>query len=272
MLARRKLPPEYWRWNATWGSPQGRHVQVTRLVQLVAPGASAALRHRTLLARSLGPFGFQTNSSTRAFEYPWAYHQLASVGPCRVLEIGGALSGLQFVLAKEGFRVHNVDPFFDYGDGDYNLDPAARHAFLNRTFGTDVVLHRTTLPESRLSGPFDAVVCVSTIEHLSDHDIEETLKLAKDLVVPGGLLVFTVDLFLNVSPFCSPADNVYGTNISIARLQQILGAEIEAGDRNELFGFDEFSTDRVLSELDELALNDAYPQLAQLVSFRSPSH
>ena len=105
--------------------------------------------------RARGPFAFQSNTSTRRYEYPWAFHEIEGLGPSRILEVGGALSGLQFVLAKSGHEVHNVDPFFDYGEGvegQYDVDPIAEHAALNRSFGTDVTLHRTTLPEANLTG------------------------------------------------------------------------------------------------------------------------
>jgi SAM-dependent methyltransferase len=223
------------------------------------------------VGRTRGPFAFQGNTSTRAVEYPWTYFQLAGRAPGRILEIGGAYSGLQFVLSKEGNEVHNVDPFFDYGDTSYAADPVAEHAHLNKMFGTDVVLHRATLPEAGLEGPFDAVCCVSTIEHLTDADREATLTEARRLLAPGGLLVLTVDLFLNVAPFSSRVENQYGTNASIARIEEIVQCELVEGDRRELCGYPEFSTDHVLGHLEEYAINIGYPQLAQLATFRASS-
>ena len=62
-------------------------------------------------ARSCGPFAWQSNNSIRKFEYPWAYHTIRRQGShLRVLEVGGGLSGLQFVLAAEGDEVINLDP------------------------------------------------------------------------------------------------------------------------------------------------------------------
>lgn len=51
-----------------------------------------------------------------------------------------ALSGFQFAVAKAGSEVHNVDPFFDFGDGDYQAGPEIRQAQLHRAFKTDVQL------------------------------------------------------------------------------------------------------------------------------------
>ena len=270
MLARREIPDNYRRWNDTWGAPHGRHQVAFDLLSRLPGSTGKTILRNQQVQRDRGPFAFQPNTSTRSVEYPWTYFQLAALGPGRILEIGGALSGLQFVLAKAGHEVHNVDPFFDYGVGDYDVDPVAEHAALNKVFGTDVTLHRATLPEAELTGTFAAAICVSTIEHLSSEDIEATLDAAKRLLAPGGLLVLTVDLFLNLAPFCSRQSNVWGSNASIARIEKILGYEMVSGDRTELYGYPEFSTDAIQCRLDEFAIGVHYPQMAQLVTFQAP--
>ncbi len=185
------------------------------------------------------------------------------------MEIGGAFSGLQFVLAKDGHEVHNVDPFFDYGRGGYSTDPVVRHASLNRAFNTNVILNKSTLPDADLEGNFAAVICVSTLEHLPPESIEATLETVKKLIAPGGLVVLTVDLFLNLIPFSDRATNVWGGNSSIAWIEDLLGYEMVAGDRAELYGYKEFSPDHILGRLEEFAINAGYPQMAQLVTFRA---
>ncbi len=261
MLARRELPGEYALWNRAWAAPYGRQSPAVALLRPLG---------RRHIRRVRGPFAFQGNTTTRTYEYPWAYHQLAELGASRILEIGGALSGLQFVLAKHGHEVHNVDPFFDYGRGMYDIDPVAEHASLNRTFGTNVVLHRSTVPEAELAGGFSAVLCISTLEHLPQDSVQATLGAVKSLLRPGGLVVLTIDLFLNLTPFCSRITNVWGCNTSVAWIDEILGYTMVFGDRAELYGYPEFSTDRILSRLEEFAIGAGYPQLAQLVSFRAP--
>ena len=270
MLARRELPPEFERWNRRWGAPGGRHQATFSIIRRLPAPATRPFFQTAQVRRSQGPFAFQWNTPTRSVEFPWAYHQLADLGPSRILEIGGALSGLQFVLAKEGHEVHNVDPFFDYGSGDYEVDPVAEHHALNKLFGTDVRLHRSTLPEADLSGTFSAAVCISTIEHLSREDIKATLLAVKERLAPGGLLVLTIDLFLNLSPFCSQIENVWGTNASVAWIDDILGFTMVSGDRRELNGYAEFSADAILCRLEEFAVCRDYPQMAQLVTFRAP--
>jgi len=262
MLARRSLPDQYAQWNHVWGAPYGRRwpSALTRIKKLGDRPAAQRLR---------GPFAFQDNSSTRSYEFPWVYDQLSGLAPSRIVEIGGALSGLQFVLAKDGHEVHNVDPFFDYGSGDYDVDPVAEHASLNRTFGTNVILHKSTMPEADLSGDFSAVFCVSTLEHLPPESIEATLATVKKLLAPGGLVVLTLDLFLNLAPFSNRTSNVWGTNSSVAWIEDLLGYEMITGERAELYGYKEFSTEDILSRLDEFAINVGYPQMAQLVTFRA---
>lgn len=281
MLARRELPAEYEAWNGMWGSPWGRRALalpfeggrydiVTQVVERLPQSARTRMLRAPRLMKARGPFAFQPNTSTRGYEYPWAFHQVHGSGPSRILEIGGALSGLQFVLAKSGHEMHNVDPFLDYGKGSYESDPIAEHATLNQTFGTDVVLHRATLPEANITGPFSAVLCISTIEHLSEKDIVATLSAAKELLIPGGLLVLTVDLFLNLEPFSDRKTNQWGDNTSIAWIEELIGYEMVAGDRSELYGYPEFSVTNILSRLEEFAISNQYPQMAQLVAFRAP--
>lgn len=281
MLARRELPAVYEQWNIAWGAPWGRRAvaspldcgrseMLVRYLERLPARIRVPMLRSAQMNRVRGPFAFQPNSSTRAYEYPWAFYQVTGLGPSRILEIGGALSGLQFVLAKSGHEVHNVDPFFDYGDGQYEVDPITEHAALNRSFGTDVILHRTTLPAADLKEEFAAVLCISTIEHLSEDDIVETLNAATKLLAPGGLLVLTVDLFLNLEPFCDRKANQWGSNASIAWIEELLGYEMVVGDRSELFGYPEFSAPKILSGLEEFAVATQYPTLAQLITFQAP--
>ena len=142
MLARRDLPAEYEAWNIAWGAPWGhralanpfvgdRHEKVVEFLERLPAKVRTPVLQSPQMDRVRGPFAFQSNTSTRGYEYPWAFHQVQGLGPCRILEIGGALSGFQFVLAKSGYDVHNVDPFFNYGTeraGHYEVDPIAEHA------------------------------------------------------------------------------------------------------------------------------------------------
>jgi hypothetical protein len=256
MLARAQLPTSYQQWNDRWGAPHGKHTSIRRRLPNLFP---------TLKLWVGGPFAWQANSGTRRYEYPWVREQLASGK--RVLEIGGALSGLQFAVNRElGCEYHNVDPFYDYGNGpDEYLGFQERHRRMNAVFGAKVKLHPTVLEQADIDGSFDAICCVSTIEHMPASAIESTLRVARELLSPGGQLVLTVDLFLNVQPFCSAAENRWGTNVSLAWIEEVSGLKLMRGRREELYGYKEFSTDSVLARLDDYLV--AGSQLAQLAVF-----
>src|SRR4051812_7976600 len=116
MLAPHDLPPAYVQWNAAHRAPFGRSVgRIAARVRLGGMSA-AAIRFR-------GPFAWQGNNTTREFEYPWAQEQIAAHGSqLDVVDVGGGLSGLQWVLAREGHRVVNVDPGFAAGAAAFGVD------------------------------------------------------------------------------------------------------------------------------------------------------
>lgn len=183
----------------------------------------------------------------------------------RVVEIGGALSGFQFVLSRGGASVWNVDPFVDYGVGEYGLDPDAVHARLNRYFRTDVRLCHSTLSEAALpSDSFDRIYCISTIEHLEPDELTSTLREACRILRGGGLAVLTVDLFLNLEPFTTRARNEWGRNISIKDLVETSGMRLVYGDPDLLYGFSTFDPDRIQANLERYFVGE-YPTLTQLV-------
>lgn len=256
MIGRRSLPGRYERWNQTWGAPFGRPVPawVRRL-----PGTTS------LVQRRAGPFSFQPNNSTRTWEYPWAYFAVPVVPALRLVEVGGALSGLQFVLARAGATVVNVDPFVDYGTtGEYAaVDPAERLRDLNELFGTAVELRRCTLAEAGLpAGSVDVVYCISTIEHLSAAARTSTVGEIGRVLRPGGRTVLTVDLFLDLQPFTTRTDNRWGTNIDVHALVAESGLGLVEGTPAELLGYPEFDADTVQSNVSDYLVGD-YPGLAQ---------
>ena len=79
----------------------------------------------------------------------------------------------------------------------------------------------------------------------------------------GGRLVVTVDLFLNVSPFCSRLSNEFGTNQNIKKLIDDRLWVLKIGECSCLAGFPEFSVDNILSNLENYLIGVKYPALAQ---------
>lgn len=256
MLARRMLPDGYRKWNLQWGAPFGFSSERLRF----DCGISSAA------ALSAGCFAAQRNSTTRTVEYPWAFHAQQVQTGLSVVEVGGALSGFQFVLSRCGTSVLNVDPFLPFGAPEAPVpDPVAAHRQMNQWFGTDVALHVGTLRGARIAAAsIDLVYCLSTIEHLPLDEIVEVLAEVHRILRPGGAFVVSVDLFLNLEPFTARPRNEWGTNVSVRWLVEQSGLTLCHGAPAELVGFEEFDTQVVLSNLERYAVNESYPQLAQL--------
>jgi SAM-dependent methyltransferase len=225
---------------------------------------------RVKFAKLTGPFCYQANSSTRKFEYPWAFYAVPLKSGMTAVEIGGGLSGLQFVINKTGVHFTNVDPFLDYGAEDrYLADAVSYFHKLNKAFGTTVALKKACLWESNIeTESIDVAYMVSVIEHLSPESRKRTLETLYRLLKPGGFVVATTDLFLNLQPFSNRRENQWGTNVSIQEIVDESNMELIYGDPSELYGFSGFSADSVLSTLEEYLINEYYPQLAQAFVLR----
>ncbi len=265
MIARRALPPEHLAWNARWGAPFGR--------ALHRRARTGGLLDRTLLtwAPSLrGPFGFQPNNTTREAEYPWAFHATPIAPGMRVLEIGGGLSGFQFVLDRSGCDVVNVDPGMEARGRGWPCDQATM-ARLNRAFGTQVTLHSTFLDAAPLAqGTFDRVFSISVIEHIPRAELPAIMRRAFELLKPGGSFVITLDLFLDLVPFTPRESNEFGGNVPVRMLAESAPFELAQGDRAELYGFPEFDAAAVLARRETLMVGAFHPALAQLLVLRKP--
>jgi SAM-dependent methyltransferase len=257
VIAPARLPPEFKAWNRAWHAPTGRAFKLR-----------GPLRRTQLAARYRGPFGFQPNNTTRIFEYPWAYHQVCQVGASLdIVEIGGALSGLQFVLGHSGHRVTNVDPGEKSNSLGWPVDQKT-HQFLSKTFRANARLLPCTLDEANIEdGSADVVLCLSVIEHLSAHDLDAVLSNIRRILRPNGYLVMTVDLFLDLHPFTNRTSNRWGSNVKVSTLLESAGLALVAGRRDELLGFEDFSAQRVMENLGNYLIG-GYPALAQCFTAR----
>lgn len=257
MLAKHPLPQRYIEWNRRWGAPTGKKQQLATL------RAERVLRFaEARYPRFVGPFGYQVNNETRGFEFPWAYFALDLRPGMRVLEIGGGLSGMQFVLAREGVEVVNVDPGEAATGRGWPVDEE-RIRHLNRAFSTDVRLINMTLEEAALpTDSFDAVYSISTIEHIPEAERRSLMFEVARVLKPSGRCVLTVDLFLNVEPFADRRENTFGTNANVAELVEHSGLSLTDGDPKELYGFPQFDQRRVMANL-EHTLFGRYPACAQ---------
>jgi len=209
-------------------------------------------------------FGFQANNTTREFEYPWAYYATELAPGMRVVDLGGSLCGFQFVLAKSGLNVFNVDPGMESHGRGWPVDHRSLDR-LNRAFGTRVHLENCFLHQARIEpASVDRIFSISVIEHIPEAELPAIMQNIWTLLKPGGKFVATIDLFLNVSPFCSRTYNEFGTNVSVREMIESAPFALVSGELAELNGFPEFSTDRVLANL-ETFLIGRYPALVQTI-------
>jgi SAM-dependent methyltransferase len=251
VIGRRELPADYERWNEEWGAPFGHGL---------GPALSVDERLGRPDPAALGPFAFQPNNLTRLYEYPWAYFSAQLRPGMRVLDVGGGLSGLQFVVAKLGCEVVNVDPSAREGAANWFPIPGLvwpvnheNHKRVNEILDTDVRLVADRVQDADLaSNWFDRVFCMSVLEHVEQDEARDMLRTLARVLNPGGLGLVTVDLFLDLAPFAPAETNVWGRNIDVCRLLDGLDLELTFGDRSELLGFPEFDAQRVLAIREEL--------------------
>ena len=268
MLARKDLPEIYKEWNEKLGAPFGRLSSRYKLVNRILNRCIKILPLDARLA-VYGPFGIQPNTTNRKFEYPWAFHVRPIWQGMRVLEIGGGLSGFQFVLSRQGCSVVNVDPGTDAAGVGWPCDEATI-ACMNRKFGTDITLRNTTVDNADLTADtFDRAFSISVIEHLPPADIENVMAHVYRVLKPGGDFILTVDLFLDIAPFTSQTNNCYGTNIDLHWLTKLAPFECVMGSSDELYGFPEFDQYKILSEAGQFLRGD-YPVLVQCLVLRKP--
>jgi 2-polyprenyl-3-methyl-5-hydroxy-6-metoxy-1,4-benzoquinol methylase len=268
VIGRKELPAQFAAWNEKWGAPFGylgnRDFRDGR-----EPTGSIRLAGRDPGSPDVGPFGFQPNSSTRIYEYPWAFFTACLQPGMRVLDIGGGISGFQFVLARQGCAVTNVDPT---ARADYNSwsEPgfvsltAEQHAVVNQVMDTDVRLVADRIQDADLEpGSFDRVFCLSVLEHVEPDEARAMLASVAGLLRPGGQALLTVDLFLDLRPFGVLTRNRWGINADVGALISRSGLALAYGDRRELLGTSEFDRDRVVGLLPELLIAASYPVLTQ---------
>src|SRR4051812_9589068 len=111
MLVPRELPDKFAQWNQKHKAPFGADWWIRLLYsrhfgmfsRKFAPGW-IAWKIRTQLPpqiiRSIGPFGFQLNSATRKYEYPWAFFATPLSEGIKAVDLGSGASGFQFTLAS----------------------------------------------------------------------------------------------------------------------------------------------------------------------------
>jgi SAM-dependent methyltransferase len=221
-------------------------------------------------ARALGPFGFQPdNNATRSFEYPWAFHSVLVEPGHVIVDLGGSLGGLQFVLSTKGARVINVDPSERASMG-WAVD-ARTISKLNRCFSTSVELRKTFLQDADFdTASVDRLYCISTIEHIPPEELPDLAREIGRILKPGGFAVLTIDLFYDLTPFTSRMSNVHGRNINVKDLVEATGLQLYIGESSELCGFPDFDPPTILSRAMEFVQGDIALNTVQALVLTKP--
>jgi SAM-dependent methyltransferase len=184
----------------------------------------------------------------------------------RVLEIGGGLSGLQFVLASEGDSVVNVDPGQSDRGWKYEAD---LHQRLCGALKAPVQLFGGKI--ASLEAPprsFDIILSVSALEHFSDADLAMLAGSMRRLLKPDGIVVMTIDLFLDLKPFSEREENEWGRNLDIKQFLDMAGLALHKGNCAELLGFPDFNPARIMGSLATYLVGEGYPTLSQCIIAR----
>jgi SAM-dependent methyltransferase len=125
----------------------------------------------------------------RPIEYRFALNCLGRVRPKTVLDVGTGTTAWPHLLRNCGFVVTAVDNVHDYWD----------RGMVNRHWS---VLDVDITNPKEFRKQFDAVTCISVMEHIVDH--QKAVANMLQMLVPGGLLIIT-------TPYSAhePCPNVY---------------------------------------------------------------
>jgi len=262
MLAGAQLPAAYLEWNRQWGAPTGYRF---------GPRIRFKARLIPFVARHIaGMFAFQSNSSTRAFEYPWAW-DVGRVSPgMTCVDLGAGHSGFPFVLSAAGANSVLVDPFLQF-DRDHNYPVAPKWVVdrMNTAFRTRVRLEHNTLDGARLAdNSVDRLFCISALEHMPDTAIDSIAREAQRILKPGGLFILTVDLFLDIAPFAAPESNQFGRNIDVRRFVESTGLRLDVGTPSELRGYPDFDPAAIRTDIKKYLISQVHPVLTQCLVLR----
>ncbi len=111
----------------------------------------------------------------RAIEYSYALQCAWCTSAHTVLDVGSGYSPWPSLLSKCGYIVTAIDPMEGYWGGP----------IFNRHF----YIINDDITKSKLSKTFDLITCISTLEHIPNH--QDAVRGMFSLLKPGGHLVLT---------------------------------------------------------------------------------
>ena len=119
----------------------------------------------------------QRSINERPIEFRYALDAIVTSRAESILDVGPGITAWPALLANCGYQVAAVDQIESYWRGQ---------VFLNRHWR--IQQHDITTPLAGRS--FDAVTCISTLEHIPNH--RDAVRVMFAALNPGGVLVITV--------------------------------------------------------------------------------
>ncbi len=165
----------------------------------------------------------------RSLEYRFALQVLGECGPRTVLDVGSGATAWPHLLRHCGYVVTAIDNVRDYWP----------KGMVNRHWAVlDVDILN---PHGRIAEKYDAITCISVLEHIEDHTRAVSNMAA--LLKTGGLLILTTP-FSHDNPYpnvYTRADALYGKDLpyicrssSVAELHRWQACDLEV-ERRELW-------------------------------------
>ncbi len=160
---------------------------------------TAGTRYLDRICRSAADQPFRRHNE-RPVEYSYALAAFARERPQTVLDVGTGTTAWPALLHDCGFAVTAIDNVRDYWpEGMTNRHWLVEDVDITNPVGFD--------------RRYDAVTCISVIEHIDDH--ASAMRNMVNLLRPGGLLVITtpynhhqLDLNVYARPDATPGDSV----------------------------------------------------------------
>jgi len=116
-----------------------------------------------------------TGTNERPIEVSFLFRELVELWPKKILDVGTGMTALPHLMRNCGFLVTATDNIRDYW-------PAG---MINRHYH----VINDDITKTVISETFDAVTCISVLEHISAH--AKAMKSMYKLLKPGGRLILT---------------------------------------------------------------------------------
>lgn len=164
----------------------------------------------------------------RLWEYAGAIVESGLDKRMTVLDAGGSGTIFSFYMAAEGCVVHTVDAW------DKQVDQAKR---VSEALGLQ--MHHSVQDIAALDYGdlyFDAVYCISVIEHMYTETQEIALKELARVLKPGGVLSLTFDYGKNAADFPILSSQEVLTRLVIPSGLEVMGNREFHAESNDLLG------------------------------------